>query len=92
EDLFTQLILGLQTSAFMLLGKVANPANGDIYRNLEEARRTIDILMMLEFKTRGNLSEAESKTLASIVQQLQINYIEEVKKDQGQEIPQDKPN
>ncbi|MGM5487934.1 MAG: DUF1844 domain-containing protein [Nanobdellota archaeon] len=80
EDMFTQLILGLQSSAFMLLGKVANPATGDTYRNIDEAKRTIDILMMLQEKTKGNLTETEEKNLSSIIAQLQLNYAEEKKK------------
>ncbi len=59
ENNFMQLILGLQSSAWMLLGKVANPVNGEMYRNLVEASRTIDILMMLVVKNKGNLTETE---------------------------------
>ncbi len=81
DDKFMQLVLGLQSSAWMLLGKVANPVNGEMYRNLEEAKRTIDILMMLQEKTKGNLTDTEDKTLQSVVQQLQLNFIEEEKKD-----------
>ncbi|MFP4423801.1 MAG: DUF1844 domain-containing protein [Candidatus Woesearchaeota archaeon] len=77
EDMFTQLILGLQSSAFMLMGKVANPATGQTYKNLEEAKRTIDILLMLQEKTRGNLTETEEKNLSSIISQLQLNYSQE---------------
>lgn len=77
EDMFTQLILGLQSSAFMLMGKVANPATGQTYKNLEEAKRTIDILLMLQEKTKGNLTETEEKNLSSIISQLQLNYSQE---------------
>jgi hypothetical protein len=79
NNMFTELVLGLQSSAWMLMGKVANPATGQLYKNLQEANRTIDLLMMLELKTKGNLTETEAQTLKSIISQLQINYVEELK-------------
>ncbi|MBU4501240.1 MAG: DUF1844 domain-containing protein, partial [Nanoarchaeota archaeon] len=56
EAMFMQLIMGLQSSAWMLLGKVANPITGKMEKNLEGAKVTIDTIMMLKEKTKGNLS------------------------------------
>jgi hypothetical protein len=80
DVLFMQLILGLQSSAWMLLGKVANPITGKEERNLEAAKATIDTLLMLKDKTKGNLSKNEDDLLSNILQQLQLNYVDEASK------------
>jgi len=74
---FFQLIVGLQSSAWVMLGKVANPMTGKIEKNLEAARATIDTLAMLKEKTKGNLSEDEEKIVVNSLTELQLNYVEE---------------
>ena len=80
ESEFMQLVMGLQTSAWMLLGKIANPISGKQERNLEAAKATIDALMMLKAKTKGNLGMSEEALLNGAIQQLQLNYVEELEK------------
>jgi len=74
---FIQLVFGLQSSAWMLMGKVMNPLSGKIEKNLPQAKATIDTLQMLKSKTKGNLSEEEEEILTNSLQQLQLNYIQE---------------
>ena len=81
EIQFVQLIFSLKTSAIMQLGKIANPLTGKIERNLNEAKYTIDMLNMIKEKTKGNLTEDEKKIIDDAVFELQMNYIDEVKKD-----------
>lgn len=85
EAQFLQLILGLQGTAWMLLGKVANPMTGTIEKNLEAAKATIDTLIMLKEKTKGNLTKIEEELLNGALQQLQVNYVEEAKKPDARE-------
>ena len=77
---FLQLVLGLQSSAWMLLGKVANPMTGGVEKNLEAAKATIDTLLMIKKKTRGNLTKPEQDLLGHALQELEINFIEEARK------------
>ena len=79
DAMFMQLIISLQSSAWMLLGKVANPVTGKVEKNLEAAKATIDMLMMLQAKTKGNLTKVEEDYLSNTVNQLQLNYVEESK-------------
>jgi hypothetical protein len=79
DAIFMQLIIGLQSSAWMLLGKVANPITGKVEKNLESAKGTIDMLMMLQAKTKGNLTKVEEDYLSNTINQLQLNYVEESK-------------
>ncbi len=80
DVLFLQLVMGLHGSAWMLLGKVVNPVTGELERNLDAAKATIDTLAMLKAKTQGNLSKEEADYLSNILQQLQLNYVDEVDK------------
>jgi len=82
--MFLQLIMGLQSSAWISLGKVPNPFTGKIERNLTLAKSEIDMLMMLKEKTKGNLDDDEEKTLSTLIGQLQINFVAEMEKPDGE--------
>lgn len=90
EMQFVQLIFSLKTSAIMQLGKIANPLTGKIERNLDEAKYTIDMLNMIKEKTKNNLASDEEKIINDAVFELQMNYIDEVKKDE-EEKKEEKP-
>lgn len=79
SDLFMGLVASLQMSAWMALGKIMNPMTHKAERNLEQAKETIDVLGVLEEKTRGNLSDDESRALTRILYELRMNYVEEIK-------------
>lgn len=86
EAIFMQLIMGLQSSAWMLLGKVANPVTGKVEKNIEAAKATIDTLIMLKEKTKGNLTKVEEEYITNTINQLQLNYVEEKnKKEESKE-------
>ncbi len=78
-DMFLQLIYGLQSSGWMMLGKIVNPMTGKPEKNLEAAKSTIDTLEMIKDKTKGNLTDEESRALETVISQLQVNYVEETK-------------
>ena len=81
--LFLQLLLGLQQSGMMTLGKLMNPLTRQIDKNLEAARDTIDTLAALEARTRGNLEPDEARVLQQVLTELRMNYLDEVKKSGG---------
>jgi hypothetical protein len=70
----------MHVSAFTALGKLMDPATGKTHRNLDAARFYIDTLEMIEKKTAGNLTDAERKHLASVLDTLRLNYLDEMKK------------
>ena len=80
EIQFVQLIFSLKTSAIIQLGKIANPLTGNIDRDLNEAKYTIGMLNMLKEKTKNNLTPDEEKMVNDAIFELQMNYIDEVKK------------
>ena len=78
EAMFAALISGYATQAMVGLGKIANPITGKIERDLEQARAMIDILEMLEAKTEGNRSDAETDALRQALSMLRLNFVDEV--------------
>ena len=83
ELLFTQLILMFQTAALQQMGKLKNPVSDAIERDLAQAQISIDLLEMLRTKSKGNLSVAEEKILSNVLQELKLNYVDEVSKSQA---------
>ena len=81
--LFLHLLLGLQQSGMMALGKLMNPISRQIDKNLDAARDTIDTLAALESRTRGNLEPDEARVLQQVLTELRMNYLDEVKKAGG---------
>ena len=82
--LFLQLVLGLQQSGMMALGKLMNPISRKVERHLDAARDTIDTLSALEARTRGNLEPDEERVLKQVLTELRMNYLDERKKSGGQ--------
>lgn len=81
--LFLHLVLGLQQSGMMTLGKLMNPITRKIEVNLDAARDTIDTLAALESRTRDRLEPDEARVLRQALTELRMNYLEELKKAQG---------
>jgi hypothetical protein len=76
EASLTALILTLSSSAWVSLGKVTDPVSGEIKIDLKGAKYTIDLLIMLRARTKGNLTADEDKLLGALISDLQANYSE----------------
>lgn len=63
------------------MGKIPNQMDGKITKDLKSAQQTIDLLIMLKDKTKGNLSSTEEKMLTDTLSNLQMNYADEVAKE-----------
>jgi hypothetical protein len=72
---FPTFIMSLNASALVHLGVIEDPATGQSSKNLPMAKQTIDILSMLEEKTRGNLAKDEEDILRNILYDLRIAYV-----------------
>ena len=79
---FFQLVYGLQMAAMQQMGKIASPITGKMERSLEAAQSSIDMLSMLEEKTRNNLTKEESELLKNILFELRMNFVDESKKSE----------
>ena len=90
-ELFQGLVVSLAAATMQHLGKTLNPATRKIEQNLPAAQATIDMLDMLEAKTRGNVSEQEAKLLKSILAELKLNYVETLNEKPADPAPEKKP-
>ncbi len=82
-----QLVLSLQGGAMQQMGKIASPVSGKTERDLTMAKFSIDMIGMLQAKTKGNLTEEEDKFLSHVLYELRLNYVDETKKGDEAEEP-----
>lgn len=81
RDLFLGLIHSFQGAAMQQMGKTVNPFTQEIERDMPQAQLSIDMLRMLEGRTKGNLTTEESRFLAHVLRELQMNFVMEVNED-----------
>ena len=76
---FITFVLSLHHSVLMHLGAAPDPTTGARSKNLTLAKQTIDLLGLLQEKTRSNLAGAEDRTLEEVLYELRLSYVEAVK-------------
>ncbi len=72
---FSTFVLSLTSSAFYHLGDIPDPMTGKKEENLPAVKQTIDILIMLQEKTKNNLDAEEAKLMEQLIYELQIKYV-----------------
>ena len=88
-SLFDNLVASVAAQTLMALGLVAQEDQVEVYVDLGTAKHMIDTLMMLRDKTKGNLSDDESRNLAEAISELQRVF--SVRVQQAQQAPQGPP-
>lgn len=73
---FATFVLSLSHSALVHLGDAPDPSGESHPANLELARQTIDVLGILEAKTRGNLTGEEERLLSTVLYDLRFRYVQ----------------
>lgn len=74
---FSTHVLSLASSAMVAMGNVPAPGTDQpAAPDLETAKHLIDVLGMLEIKTRGNLDESEQKLLQSLLYDLRVAFVD----------------
>ncbi len=74
---FAGFLLSLATTAAVHFGDVPDPESGEPAEpNLTAAQQMIDIIAMLQEKTRGNLSEAETKLVDDLLYELRLRFVQ----------------
>ncbi len=72
---FSTFVLSLTSSAFYHLGDIPDPTTGKKEENLPAVKQTIDILIMLQNKTKNNLDAEETKLMEQLIYELQVKYV-----------------
>lgn len=79
EASLSTLILSIASSAAMNLGLNPNPS-GKVEKNLSLAKFNIELLRLLQTKTKGNLTTEEDQFLMQVLKDLQLKFVSESKK------------
>lgn len=74
---FIGFILSLSTTAMYHFGDIPDPYTQKAEKNLAAAKQTIDILSIIQEKTRGNLDEQEKELLEEALYELRMRFIKE---------------
>ena len=72
---FLSLIMSLASNAAASLGMMPHPVTGETGVDLKTAKHWIDVLGMLELKTRGNLDGQEAQVIESLLADLRMQYV-----------------
>jgi hypothetical protein len=75
EVTFSAFVYSLSTSALVHLGEIPEPVTEKMDKNLPLAKQTIDILGILQEKTKGNLTQEEENLLNSFLYDLRMRYV-----------------
>ena len=75
EARFDLFVSGLAVDALIAMGDMPHPVTKKSAANLPHARYLIDLLGILEEKTRGNLSVDEDRLLKDTLYQLRMRYL-----------------
>jgi hypothetical protein len=76
---FATFVMSLSHSALVHLGDEPHPDTNAVEANLALAKQNIDILGLLEEKTKGNLTGAEERLLAQVLFDLRMRFVERSK-------------
>ncbi len=74
---FTNFVISLSTSALFQFGDFPEYEGGKAAKNLPAAKQTIDILDMLNEKTKGNLDQNEATLIKDVLYELKMRYVKE---------------
>jgi len=74
---FTNFILSLSTSVLLNFGDIPDPVSKEKKKDLNMAKQTIDIIGMLQEKTKGNLNKEEESLIESLLYDLRMRYVKE---------------
>jgi hypothetical protein len=79
EVKFLDLVSMLATNALVQLGEVPDPVSGKRIENLPAVQPLIDLLGMLQEKTKGNLSKDEAEVLEQVLYDLRMHFMAKAK-------------
>jgi len=72
---FDYLVSGMATQALAAMGQIPDDEGNPFPANLEYARHYIDLLGVLESKTKGNLTQHEQRFLQDALHQLRMLFV-----------------
>ena len=75
NPLFGSLVESLASQALMFMGAMRDPMTGAAHQDLQQAQTMIEMLGMLDEKTRGNLAKEEAEMLKGVLDEVRMHYV-----------------
>ena len=72
---FSTFILGLASTALIHLGEAPDPSTGQRTPSLDLAKQSLDLLDLLERKTKGNLTPDEQRLFQILLTDLRLKFV-----------------
>jgi hypothetical protein len=72
---FTGLVESLASQALMFMGAVRDPMTGAVHQDLGQAQAMIEMLQMLDEKTKGNLAPDEADLLKQVLDEVRMHFV-----------------
>ena len=79
EVSFIAFLNSIALQVLVCLGEIKEPGEAQNTKDFEQAEQMIDLLVLLKNKTKGNLTEQETKFFDSVLADLQLRYVESLK-------------
>ena len=80
EITLSTFVMSLSTQALMCLGEIPNPLTDQSETDLDAVREFIDIISLLQEKTRGNVDAAEARLFEKVLYDLRMRFVEKARK------------
>jgi len=75
HPMFGGLVESLASQALLYMGAVRDPMTGQTHQDLHQAQTMIEMLGMLDEKTKGNLSKDESEMLKQVLDEVRMHFV-----------------
>lgn len=75
NPLFGGLVESLASQALMFMGAMRDPMTGQAHQDIQQAQTMIEMLGMLEEKTRGNLANEESEMIKQVLDEVRMHFV-----------------
>ena len=75
QTMFTEFLMNIASTAFIYLGLVEHPGTGRRQVDMMAAKETIDVLVMLHEKTKGNLTRGEARFFDDLLADLKTQFV-----------------
>src|ERR1700690_3808951 len=75
HPLFGGLVESLASQALMFMGAMRDPMGGPPQQDLQQSQTMIEMLAMLEEKTKGNLAKEEADMLKQVLDEVRMHFV-----------------
>jgi hypothetical protein len=75
HPMFGGLVESLASQALLYMGAMRDPMTGQVHQDLQQSQTMIEMLGMIEEKTKGNLAKEESDMLKQVLDEVRMHFV-----------------